>query len=1121
LIQTLRTICSPIWLLKLLLILCMSVPALAVSKPPNPSKLLTLEAVQAKLEAVDKNKSLNDESREQVRNLLQLAINSLENTQQADEQATAFRQAIATAPKETRRLRAQIAQTPDKQADVKLTTGAVPELMQRQEQLQAKLGELRTELEQLDNQLRVQRSRPSEARTQLATAQERRDGLAKDLKRQTSSPAIGPLADAQLTAIRAQQLAADAEVSMLEQELLSHDARIELLQAQRDLAAQTLPLSEAQEHALQDALTRQQKVAADQAQADARQAEQEALGKHAAVRHLAEQNAALGQEFAKTVDLLDKTNKSQEAAEAEAKQIEQDFQSTRQKYEIAGLSLALGQILREQRRKLPEIEYFQHDSKSRQQEVARVGLDALHIDEQRAAIKDSNQVLQTLMRRQVDADMPHEERDKVESELRKLLQDQRGLLDNLANADTSYLRALGDIDFAQRRLIDNAQRYATFLDERLLWIPSAAPLGRLHLTNLVIAAEWLVAPANWTAATRSLMQQEGRQQSEWVLALALCAVLSLIGLRRRLRARLDTISKLVAKPYTDRFIYTLQALLCTLLLAAPVPLAVAVLGLRLQGLPATADGFAKTLGAGFTHVSLPLFFFIALYRLCRVDGVAEDHFHWQDGALRTLRRHLKRLISVALPTMFITASAGWDAPEAYRDSLGRIAFIASMLAFTVFTERILRFRGGVLESELSQHPQSWIARSRYLWYPLGVLVPLSLAVLAAMGYYYTARQLEGQLAASAWLVVGAIIVHDLVLRWFAVEQRRLAIAKAKEKREAARIAAQSNQTPGPESLAALSSVESATETLDLPTINEQTRRLTRIIVGMSVLIGLWFIWSQVLPALAMLDHVAVWQHMVTIDGKQVAQPVTLANLALAAVILFVMLAAASNLPGVLEVVVLQHLDMEPGSRYATTQILRYVIFAAGLSGAFNAIGGSWDQLQWIVAALGVGLGFGLQEIFANFVSGLILLFERPIRVGDTVTIRDISGTVSRIRIRTTTIIDWDRRALIVPNKTFITEQLINWSLDPMTRIVLKIGVAAGTEVALATQIIMDTVRAQPHALKEPEPTIYFMGVGEKTLNFELRVYVKELESRMPLMHALDINLHEAFNRHNIMVRIPC
>jgi potassium efflux system protein len=110
---------------------------------------------------------------------------------------------------------------------------------------------------------------------------------------------------------------------------------------------------------------------------------------------------------------------------------------------------------------------------------------------------------------------------------------------------------------------------------------------------------------------------------------------------------------------------------------------------------------------------------------------------------------------------------------------------------------------------------------------------------------------------------------------------------------------------------------------------------------------------------------------------------------------------------------------------------------------------SWDKLQWLVAALSVGLGFGMQEIFANFISGIMILFERPVRIGDTITIGNLSGTVSKIRIRATTITDFDRKDIIVPNKTFITGQLINWSLtDTVTRVTLKLGIDYGSDLDL-------------------------------------------------------------------------
>ena len=135
-------------------------------------------------------------------------------------------------------------------------------------------------------------------------------------------------------------------------------------------------------------------------------------------------------------------------------------------------------------------------------------------------------------------------------------------------------------------------------------------------------------------------------------------------------------------------------------------------------------------------------------------------------------------------------------------------------------------------------------------------------------------------------------------------------------------------------------------------------------------------------------------------------------------------------------------------------MIQYSIAVIGVTLFFWLIGIGWLSLQWLIAAMTVGLGFGLQEIFAIFVSGLILLFERPVRIGGTVTLNNITGTVSRIRIRATTILDWYNRELIVPNRAFVTDNLINWTLtNPDLRMILKVGIAFGSDTRKATELL--------------------------------------------------------------------
>jgi potassium efflux system protein len=254
------------------------------------------------------------------------------------------------------------------------------------------------------------------------------------------------------------------------------------------------------------------------------------------------------------------------------------------------------------------------------------------------------------------------------------------------------------------------------------------------------------------------------------------------------------------------------------------------------------------------------------------------------------------------------------------------------------------------------------------------------------------------------------------------------------------------------------------------------------------------------------------------DNQEISQPITLTNLMLAGLYVFIATVSVRNFSGVMELLVFRRLAIEAGGRYAVNQLAKYVLVAIGFISVANELGGSWSQVQWLVAALSVGLGFGLQEIFANLVSGIILLFERPIRVGDTVTIGNVSGKVSRIQMRATTLIDPDAKELIVPNKTFITSQLVNWTLsDTITRVVIPIGIAYGSNVDLALKVMIDAVRSSPLILAEPAPSVLLDGFGENSLKFSIRIFVSELSKRLLATHDLHIRLEKALREHNIVI----
>ena len=277
-----------------------------------------------------------------------------------------------------------------------------------------------------------------------------------------------------------------------------------------------------------------------------------------------------------------------------------------------------------------------------------------------------------------------------------------------------------------------------------------------------------------------------------------------------------------------------------------------------------------------------------------------------------------------------------------------------------------------------------------------------------------------------------------------------------------------------------------------------------------------------LPALGILRKVELWQNnlIATTDNSPVVW-VTAADVLVALLIGGLTLVASRNVPGLMEIVVLQRLPLDAGARYAASTVSRYLIVVTGFLLGFRAIGIGWSSVQWLVAAMTVGLGFGLQEIFSNFVSGIILLFERPIRVGDTVTIGEITGTVTRIQIRATTVLDWDNKELIVPNREFVTGNLVNWTLsNPTLRVILKLGIAYGSDVRLATRLLYRVAAENAQVLDDPEPVVVFTDFGDSCLNLELRLYVNGLLNYRRLKHELHLAIDDLFREHHIEIAFP-
>lgn len=214
--------------------------------------------------------------------------------------------------------------------------------------------------------------------------------------------------------------------------------------------------------------------------------------------------------------------------------------------------------------------------------------------------------------------------------------------------------------------------------------------------------------------------------------------------------------------------------------------------------------------------------------------------------------------------------------------------------------------------------------------------------------------------------------------------------------------------------------------------------------------------------------------------------------------------------------------MELGARQATGSIVRYALIAIGLAVILQTAGIDLTALNVLAGAVGLGLGFGLQNIVNNFISGVIILFERPIKVGDRVVVGNVEGDVVHIGGRSTTVVSNDNISIIVPNSKFITENVVNWSHnDRKVRFRIPVSVAYDTDIALVEQLLLEVANANPDVLETPPPGVRLMEFGDSGLGFELRVWSTSLIHRRGLLtSAVNSAIYRSFTEHGIKIPYP-
>ena len=1018
---------------------------------------------------------------QQLRESYQQALQYARDAQRYREQGKVYQQILIDYPKESARLKESLhnyqpqSRPPLSSLKEEALRQAISLSSNRQINLRKERQAVMDGLNQLESTGQEYHLRVDELRKQLLQTRTQLDRL-------SFSNESDRLQEAHQLATRLKEQSLSDRIQMLELEQLSAQQRNDL----GKLKLQELNLAITDEDEWQNSLLTQQNLLrrekTEQALAESERLRRQLTSDLPLLQEQQQQNQALSLQLGALEEQIERVQDEQRDIDKSLSGLNDLVNSVREQLEWLQISNAYGENLRSKLADLPN--YFPLEKL--ESAIVKARMAKYQYETEQDALKDPDQIRNNLL-----------SGDEI-----TLDRAQQAVLDNLLKARRQLLTRLNDASDTliqeQTRLKLLYSRQNSKIDEirdisasHLFWMPDVRPLTPTVLLGVPTALSLLIDPANWLQLPRAIVENNPMN-----LTLAGLGLLVLAWCWTKLARHLTEYSQYIAprigKVTQDKFSLTSRLLVRSLLAALPLP----AMALMMRGL---LDGawqypFAVAVARGLGEIWFLLLALLVVRHLTLEKGILILHFRWPKEPVQRVWGQFRTLLLVLIPSFFVQGMANSYQEHAFYDSLGRLAFIVGALWLLLFFARLNREKLPLTWGQADMTKPHLL--HHFIWNSL-MLAPL-LAVLGSLfGYFYTSRTLLRQLELSLLLGLGCLLVYYLAHRWMLIQRRRLAFDRAKSKR--AEILAQRERDEDDLSSEIPDVVEEPE--LDLDTISAQSLGLVRtlLMLGFTMLVVVQ--WSDLNSAFSFLSSIEVWQVSSKVAGIEQLSAITLQDLMLTAFAFILTVVTARSLPGLMELTLLQHLSLSPGTGFALTTVSKYMVILIGALTGFSMLGIDWSKTQWLVAALSVGLGFGLQEIFANFVSGLIILFEKPIRLGDTVTIRDLTGTVTKIKTRATTIVDWDRKEIIVPNKAFITEQFINWSLsDAITRVKLRIRIGLSQEPKRVQQLLEQCVQESSLVLDTPTPEVFLVEFTDSALIYEIRLYVNNMDHRMPITH---------------------
>ena len=962
------------------------------------------------------------------------------------------------------------------------------------------LATLQAQVEKLTNQQQDAQSALSAVNAQLAgqsaVSERAQTALTDNVKR--TQELNQKLADPTASSLLKQQIQLELQLIELKniynQVLLKNSDQLTVLyQSRYELLNARVQALQKQIAAIQDVIN-QKNLAKTQNQVEQAQQQSQNVEQNPLIQKELNLNAQLSQY------LLEQTEKTNTLTQDELRMrnvldnLTQTQRTIDEQISALQGTLVLSRIIQQQKQKLPTNLNIQGLSK----QIADLRVQIFDITQKRNELYDIDAYISKIEQDENKSFTPAEK-----TQLTNLLTERRKVGSDLIKSLNNQLNLAISLELTQQQITQISDQIQSKLDQQSFWVKSNNPINLDWFKKLPMSLK-----AQFDGIGKKIGFPTNFDNLPYLLTYVF--ILFVIGglifkFKESIKQRLAVINGEINTLRSDSQWHTPLALFYTALLS----------------LSGTLWFLATCQLLGFFFVKNPQefwewslsmagywWFFSFILAILRPNGILVRHFGFAKESAASLQDVTKRIIvSVVLLLNTSIFSNVMDTGLA-NDVLGEINTIVALLfCIVIIAPRFVRTEKSLNSSVTDQRDRTLLKIMRVLLQ----LVPVILIALVALGYYYTALNLITHIINTyiAWVVWS--LVRHTIYRGITVASRRLAYRRLQEKRQQKQQ--DSSDTSASDDVVVITEQE---EGLDLNEVRSQLLRFADLFIWTALFVIFYYVWSDLVTVVSYLRDITLWQQTSTTEAGVVTETISLFNLIVALIIVVITYILVRNIQGILEILIFSRVKLSQGTPYTITTLLTYIFVAVGGAWAFSTLGMSWSKLQWLFAALSVGLGFGMQEIFANFVSGIILLFERPIRVGDTVTINSVTGTVAKIRIRAITMIDPDRKEVIVPNKSFVTGQVINWALsNTITRLVVSVGVAYGSDLDLVKRLLLQAAHEQPSILKDPEPRALFLTFGASTLDHELRVYVGQVSERNDTLDALNRRVNQLFAENNI------